>query len=328
MQSLPLVEVLRHCVNIVVLADNFKVYVLVTIANLSLSLLNTYKHAHVAVNASATGVLKVVVSPQTNEAAYEMTQTSISPPFSDNRTGVVLGESTLKSSVDLLMCEVEHVGTSSSMPTFQWIRNGVTLVEDANHIVTLMPSGLANTLQVDNFAQSDTGEYQCIITDTDTDAEVITTVPFRLDTGKLFIIGNIILFKSNFFDYYNADINTDIGGRPTSTLILERVTPDPIFIRPPEKLVIEVKASGRFLNVVWQKNGVVFQPMEQEVSNHFEIYIREQTDASDLTLYEISLLPVLIGNQANRPLDLVYNVIEPGKVLKTLIIIITIILIL
>ena len=38
-------------------------------------------------------------------------------------------------------------------------------------------------LQISNFGLSDAGVYQCIFTDVDSDSEVITTIPLRLDTG-------------------------------------------------------------------------------------------------------------------------------------------------
>jgi len=41
----------------------------------------------------------------------------------------------------------------------------------------------ASDLQIANFGLSDAGVYQCIFTDVDSDSEVITTKPLRLDTG-------------------------------------------------------------------------------------------------------------------------------------------------
>ena len=41
----------------------------------------------------------------------------------------------------------------------------------------------ASDLQITNFGLSDAGAYQCIFTDVDSDAEVITTKALRLDTG-------------------------------------------------------------------------------------------------------------------------------------------------
>ena len=84
----------------------------------------------------------------------------------------------------LLVCEVAYVGTSSSMPTFQWIKNGEIVNRDVNsNADELTMDIMTSTLVISNFAQSEVGEYQCIVTDDDTDAEVIMTQPYRLDTG-------------------------------------------------------------------------------------------------------------------------------------------------
>ena len=75
----------------------------------------------------------------------------------------------------LLTCEAKRVGTSAtSTPTVQWIRNGEMIMSTM---------GFVSNLEITNFVQSDVGEYQCIFTDADTEAEITTTIPFRLDTG-------------------------------------------------------------------------------------------------------------------------------------------------
>ena len=136
--------------------------------------------------------------------------------------------------------------------------------------------GFVSNLEILNFVQSDVGEYQCIFTDTDTEAEIITTIPFRVDTGTtvcfhandLNIITGIITF---------VDIFTELNGISRSTIILERVSSEVIFLRPPEKLVIEVKSSGRFARIDWQRNGVPIVRTQEEFSNHYEIFVREPT---------------------------------------------------
>ena len=78
----------------------------------------------------------------------------------------------------LLECSAK--GTSTP-PAPQWLKDGVVVVQDASHIF----SGGGTLLEIANFAASDAGVYQCIFTDTDdTDAEILTTMPFRIDTGN------------------------------------------------------------------------------------------------------------------------------------------------
>ena len=98
-----------------------------------------------------------------------------------------------------------------------------------------------------------------------------------------------------------------------STVFLERVSPEVIFLRPPEKLVIEVKATGRFRFVRWQKTGVTIPSTEEDFSNHYEIYFRDQTTTDDLTLYEVSLRPASAGTQRTVPTELDFIVTSPGK---------------
>ena len=79
------------------------------------------------------------------------------------------------------MCSAKYDSGASTPPAPQWLKDGVVVVEDMGHISF---SGDGTLLEIINFAESDAGVYQCIFTDTDDDAEILTTVPFRLDTGK------------------------------------------------------------------------------------------------------------------------------------------------
>ena len=77
------------------------------------------------------------------------------------------------------MCDVKRSGTSTSPdPTVQWIRNGELIINS---------TGLMTSLTIDSFSESDVGEYQCIYTDSDSDAEVLTSIPYRLQTGELWL---------------------------------------------------------------------------------------------------------------------------------------------
>ena len=79
--------------------------------------------------------------------------------------------------------------------------------------------------------------------------------------------------------------------------MLERVSPQVIVLDPPEKLVIETRASGGYRQFEWSKNGRAFttfpgQPFTvtiQEFPNFFEIFVRESTSTNDLGVYEVEL---------------------------------------
>ena len=73
--------------------------------------------------------------------------------------------------------------------------------------------------------------------------------------------------------------------------MLERVSPRVIVLSPPEKLVIETRASGGYGQFDWQRNGVGFGTSPfivtlQEFPNFFEIFVREPTNPSDVGVYE------------------------------------------
>lgn len=112
-----------------------------------------------------------------------------------------------------------------------------------------------------------------------------------------------------------VDIFTDFNGFPVSIIILERVSPEVILLRPPEKLVIEVKASGRFARIDWQKNGVLITKTPEEFPSHSEIFVRELTSMADLTLYEVSLFPASPVTQIALPDELDFIVTSPGRLL-------------
>ena len=122
-------------------------------------------------------MLSIEDQPTQNETDYEMTLYSLST-FTriDYWTGISAGMS-----VDdtLLMCSVKRAGTAATLPdsTVQWIRNG--------EIIDSI-TGLTASLTINSFSQSDVGEYQCIFTDSDNDAEIVTTIPYGLTTGELY----------------------------------------------------------------------------------------------------------------------------------------------
>ena len=97
--------------------------------------------------------------------------------------------------------------------------------------------------------------------------------------------------------------------------MLERVSPRVIVLSPPEKLVIETRASGGYRQFDWLRNGNEFrtagntQSMSpfivtlQEFSNFFEIYVRDNTTVTDLGVYEAEL--VLQGQSQAPEVDFI-----------------------
>ena len=71
--------------------------------------------------------------------------------------------------------------------------------------------------------------------------------------------------------------------------MFERISPRVIVLDPPEKLVIETRASGGYSQFDWQRNRGTFSATIQEFSNFFEIFVREPTTADDLGVYEVEL---------------------------------------
>lgn len=97
---------------------------------------------------------------------------------------------------------------------------------------------------------------------------------------------------------------------------MARVSPSPIFFRPPGKIVIEIEATGRYRRITWQKNTVTlgnpgFPFVSTEFSNHFEIFVKESSTESDVGLYEVSLF--IAGSQRVEPGELDYSVLIPSK---------------
>ena len=135
-------------------------------------IISTCTHAALS---SGDGVLSVEDQPTDNELAYDMS-IYLNAFFYriDHWSGVLHGMTVDDS---LLVCSAKRAGTTI-LPdsTVQWIRNG----ELISSTISLMAP-----LTIDSFSQSDVGEYQCIFTDSDSDAEIVTTIPYGLTTGEL-----------------------------------------------------------------------------------------------------------------------------------------------
>ena len=88
-----------------------------------------------------------------------------------------------------------------------------------------------------------------------------------------------------------------------------------IFLRPPEKLVIEVKASGYYEEIDWQINGTLQAIIPSDYPNYNEILVRGATDVNDVGLYEVELDPNSAASQFISPPELDFIVIVPGNTL-------------
>ena len=86
-----------------------------------------------------------------------------------------------------------------------------------------------------------------------------------------------------------TDIFVEQNGRQISTLYHESISPEVIFLHPPEKLVIEVRCRGRYNGISWDRlSGSIDRSL---LSNHDEIYALGRTTLADYGLYQVFLLP-------------------------------------
>ena len=115
------------------------------------------------------------------------------------------------------------------------------------------------------------------------------------------------------------------------TLTISRVSPEAIILRPPEKLVIKVEATGRYESISWSRNGNLYSemmtnpffvrfpnvfPTSSELVNYFEIFVREPTTESDFGVYEVQLDPLDPINQITmNGGHVVFVVIQAGELL-------------
>ena len=94
---------------------------------------------------------------------------------------------------------------------------------------------------------------------------------------------------------------------------LERVSPELIILDPPEKLVIETRASGGYRRIQWAKTGHPFSPVRSdpffvrlpdEFSNFLEIFVREIMTVNDTYgAYTVELLVTGSGQIQATPLN-------------------------
>ena len=97
-----------------------------------------------------------------------------------------------------------------------------------------------------------------------------------------------------------------------NTILLERVSPEVIFLHPPKKLVIEIKATGRYRSIQWHKNGFLLTIQPQQFPKYNEILIYGTTTQDDLGLYEVGLVPANPVFQRIVPYELDFLIVSPG----------------
>ena len=77
------------------------------------------------------------------------------------------------------------------------------------------------------------------------------------------------------------------------TVTIARVSPEIIILRPPEKLVIEVRTTGEYQVHFWEKGNNLFNSagfpvmLPQDFPNFFEIFVRDDTTDDDLGIYRV-----------------------------------------
>ncbi len=134
-----------------------------------------------AVPSTANGTLMLTDQPSFNEPV------DLSASLNDNRTGIALG-GTVDGS--LLICTARHQGDgviNYPTPSVVWVRSG-QVVDDTDSRITVTSTTMVNGqvtsfLTITNFGQPDAGVYQCVFTDDNDGGEVITSIPYQLDTG-------------------------------------------------------------------------------------------------------------------------------------------------
>ncbi len=106
-----------------------------------------------------------------------------------------------------------------------------------------------------------------------------------------------------------------------TTIRVERVSSEVIILRPPEKLVIEVRVSGEYKVIFWRKglisSFIPGQMRPQEFPNYSETFVRGNTTADDEGFYIVQ--PQLkSGTSQTHPIiptgGVDFGVIAPGNI--------------
>ena len=199
-------------------------------------------------------------------------------------------------------------GTNFQTPLVQWLKDGAPTMHNPTNMP--MENGRLSTSLSFVVGETDGGVYQCVFTDNKL-SEVLITGPIRIDIGKFLSTAILIIF------YHFLSL---IGEAPS----IERVSPPSIILNPPEKLVLEVQTSGRFLFTQWQRNGDMaaglgsFQPGDENFAHFTEVYTSKPTTDADLGVYEITALRG--SGQTLEPGSITIVVIQFGKKIHAVIV--------
>ncbi len=92
------------------------------------------------------------------------------------------------------------------------------------------------------------------------------------------------------------------------------MSPSTTILHVPEKLVLEVRATGRYDFIEWFKKGNIqgtgdFNPAVRQLPHFNEIYVKQTTNTADLGLYEIALLSF---SGLTPPPRVEFAVVAPG----------------
>ena len=138
-----------------------------------MGVISNLAYAYYLYTASGDTVLSFDSQPSDKEQMFESSLSRL-----DYRSGIMSGTKLDGSS--LLTCVAKRAGSSTSPePIVQWTRNGERVMN---------ATGLMTSLTINNFSESDVGNYQCIYSLSDNDTEILTSIPYRLQTGELCLL--------------------------------------------------------------------------------------------------------------------------------------------
>ena len=136
---------------------------------------------YIAMSSTTAGTLMLTNQPSLNEPV------DLSSSLNDNHTGIALG-GTVDGS--LLICIAGHQGDgvmNYPSPSVVWLRSGQVVDDTDSRITitstTMIERQMTSSLTITNFGLPDAGVYQCVFTDDSDGGEVITSIPYQLDTG-------------------------------------------------------------------------------------------------------------------------------------------------
>ena len=119
-----------------------------------------------------------------------------------HRIFVALANLNVSSNGAFLRCAAEQPASSSlTAPSMMWLKDGTQLYGDGVRVVINISISIVATsnrtvsfVRIFNFSQSDAGVYQCVFYDTPSQGgEVVTTRPYKVDTGKFINKHSLIL---------------------------------------------------------------------------------------------------------------------------------------